>query len=363
MLRRAEAIKIDQDQDVGASPAPSETSFLHGAVGDMHSDIERAFTAAEPKAAPAFEPKPSGSPADRRRRDRRAMDQLRQEALQNIISRVEDRNFGGLREKVSWTRGFKPSRMVLLGVAIVAGGMAAFLVLQREAPAPAPTPEIVTEVVATPTKQVLVAADTIGVGERITASAVQWIDWPEASVKEEFITSEAMPDADTFLAGSVARYEFFAGEPIREKKLVKADRGFLSAILDGGMRGVSVPITAESASGGFILPNDHVDVVLTRVSDARQSSQTILENVRVLAINAQLGEPEASGAPDAPAVFSGPAIATLALGPTEAEMIVAATSMGSLSLVLRSVTDFTDAEAAERRAANLAIRLTSPFWK
>lgn len=348
-----------------AEPEPAATSFLHGAVGEMQAGIERAFSAPAEPAQPAFEVKASGSAADRRRRDRRGMDALREEALQNIISQVEDRNFGGLREKVSWTRGIKPSRVMLLAVAIVAGGLAAYLVTQRAAPAPAPepTPAIVTEVVAAPTRQVLVAKDAIGVGERLTASAVQWIDWPEASVAPEFITSEAMPDAETFLAGSVARYEFFAGEPIREQKLVKADRGYLSAILEDGMRGVSVPISAESASGGFILPNDHVDVVLSRVTDAGQSSQTVLQNVRVLAVNAQLGEPETSGSPDAPAVFTGAAIATLALDPKGAEVIIGASAMGTLSLVLRSVSDFADAEAAAHRAANQSIRLTSPFWK
>jgi pilus assembly protein CpaB len=355
MLRRAQAIKIDQEDMPQSAPAPdaATTSFLHGgAVGDMQADLERAFTM-----------RPSGSPADRRRGERRGMDALRYEALQSVISQVEDRNFGGLREKVSWTRGLKPSRLVLLGVAIVAGGFAAFLATQRQEPAPEPVETVVTEVVAAPTKQVLVARDPIRVGQRLTASTVQWIDWPESAVAAEFITSERVPDADTFMEGSVARYEFFAGEPIREQKLVKSDRGYLSAILDDGMRGVSVPITAESASGGFVLPNDHVDVVMTRVTDGGQSSQTILQNVRVLAINAQLGEPEASGTPDAPAVFTGAAIATLALDPTQAELIIGATSMGSLSLVLRSVSDMEDPEAARRRATNQAIRLTSPFWK
>ena len=369
MLRRVQAIKIDQDDAPEPAPktAPSEdanASFLRGgAVGDMQADLERAFTTRREPETPTFQVRPSGSPGDRRRADRRGMDALRYEALQNVISQVEDRNFGGLREKVSWTRGLKPSRLALLGVAILAGGVAAFLATQREQPAPEPETTVVTEIVAAPTKQVLVARDPIRVGQRLTASTVQWTDWPEASVAPEFITSEQMPDADTFMEGSVARYEFFAGEPIREQKLVKSDRGYLSAILDDGMRGVSVPIAAESASGGFVLPNDHVDVVMTRVTDAGQSSRTILENVRVLAINAQLGEPESSGTPDAPAVFSGPAIATLALDPTQAELIIGATSMGSLSLVLRSVVNVENHDDARRRAANQAIRLTSPFWQ
>src|SRR5690606_41642292 len=119
MLRRVQAIKIDQDDAPEPAPktAPSEdanASFLRGgAVGALQADLERASATRREPETPTFQVRPSGSPGDRRRADRRGMDALRYEALQNVISQVEDRNFGGLREKVSWTRGLKPSRLAL----------------------------------------------------------------------------------------------------------------------------------------------------------------------------------------------------------------------------------------------------------
>jgi hypothetical protein len=188
VLRRVQKIRIDDDmaleQETPPEPAPA-ASLRRGSVGDMQDDIERAFSAhPEPTPAELEAMRPLGRPAERRKADRRGMDALREEALQSILSQVEDGNFGGLRQKVGAARGFRPSRLMLLSVAIVAGGFAAFLVLQREQPAPAaaPAPEIVTEIVAAPTKQVLVAREAIRVGERLNASVVHWMDWPETAV-------------------------------------------------------------------------------------------------------------------------------------------------------------------------------------
>jgi pilus assembly protein CpaB len=169
------------------------------------------------------------------------------------------------------------------------------------------------------------------------------------------------------MTGAVARFEIFPGEPIREQKLVHADQGYLSAVLASGERGVSVSVTADSASGGFIVPNDHVDVVLARSTSAGQISQTILHNVRVLAINTRLGETGKTGAPTDPAdphaeIFAGQAIATLELDPTQTEVIINAGAQGKLSLVLRSLTDSAEVDKVALSPANQAIRMTSPFW-
>jgi pilus assembly protein CpaB len=111
-----------------------------------------------------------------------------------------------------------------------------------------------------------------------------------------------------------------------------------------------------------------VDVVLTRASElGGKSSQTILHNVRVLAIDARLGgagQPREAGTdemsvgPEAE-VFHDGAIATLALDPRQAEVIINATASGQLSLILRSVTDFAE---VDRSDINQKIRMTSPFW-
>src|SRR5690606_3625979 len=132
-------------------------------------------------------------------------------------------------------------------------------------------------------------------------------------------------------------------EPIREAKLVHSDQGYLSAVITQGMRAVSIPVTPESASGGYIVPNDRVDVVLTRSGSAY--SETILANVRVLAIGKRLGEVGTAAGPADPQepssqVFEGSQVATLELSPTQSETILNATSAGRLALVLRSVVDF-----------------------
>jgi len=292
------------------------------------------------------------------------MDALRAEALRTLISQVEDRNFGGLRDKVSWPSRLKPSRLALLAVALVAGGMAAFLALQREPTAVPAAPEPVVEVVAAPTAQVLVARADVGIGQRLTEASVGWEEWPLSSVLPQFITSEAVPDAPVELAGSVARSGILAGEPIRSEKLVDAAGGYLSAVLGDGQRGVSVMVSAEAASGGFVTPGDRVDVLLTRVAEMGQDVDTILSNVQVLAINNRLGQEEAP--PDEGPqgdVFTGSAIATLALDPTQAEVITAASTMGQLSLVLRSSAETVEEVPDAARATNQFIRLTSPFWK
>lgn len=309
---------------------------------------------------------------DRRQGERRGMEALRAEALQQIITRVEDRNFGGLRNQVHWNAGFKQSRIILIAIAILAGSMAAYLAVQRPA-APVAPPEVVApivEVVAEPRTRVLVAKDTIRIGERLTEASFEWIEWPDSALRSDFVTATASPAAATEMSGSTARFAFFPGEPIRAEKLLPAGGGsFLAAVLGGGMRGVSVNVTADTASGGFVVPGDHVDVVLTRSTEAGgQTSRTILANVRVLAINSQLGasEPPAAGSAEGtgasqPAVF-GSAIATLELDATAAEVITTATAHGQLSLFLRATADAGKGATDFQSPANQAIRLSSPFW-
>lgn len=310
---------------------------------------------------------PTGAPGqpfvERRKSDRRGVDQLRAEALQAVISRVEDRNFGGLRTQVHWSQGMKRSRILLLAVAVVAGGMAAFLATQRDQVVTEAVAKPALEVIAEPTMQVLVARAEIGAGQRLTAASMGWQEWPLDAVHPEFLTQGAAPDAITEVEGSVARSDFVAGEPIRQQKLSSAPEGSqLSAVLGVGKRAVSVTVAAESASGGFIAPNDRVDVLLTRSTDSDQWSDTILGNVRVLAINAQLGISEGEALPDQ-TVFTDHAIATLELDPTQTEVIMTAVTLGRLSLVLRPMSDGGDPLEVAQQAANQAIRMSSPFWQ
>jgi len=246
----------------------------------------------------------------------------------------------------------KPAQIMLLLVAVIAGGLAFFLATRGGDPA---APQIVTETVQEQKAQILVAKAPIGVGQRLTADAVEWQDWPEGAVRPEYITIATSPNAPVDVTGAVARFEFFAGEPIREQKLVRADQGYLSAVLEQGQRGVSIPVTAESGAGGFIVPNDRVDVVLSKTGDLGDTSETVLSNVKVLAIGKRLGEMGTTGGVEGAEgnpqsqVFEGSTIATLELDPSQSEIIINSAAIGRLSLVLRSIADFApSAVTAER---------------
>ena len=193
---------------------------------------------------------------ERRKLDRRSIDNLRTDVEWNVAEETED----GLFSRVGSKFPVKPARFALMAIAIIAGGSAAFIAT-RSTPEVAPPP--VTEYVAEARAQILVANETIKVGQRVTPAAIAWGEWPEDSVRADYITQTAQPDALTEMSGTVARFEIFPGEPIRAEKLSQRTDGFLSAILERGMRGVSVSVAAEAASGGFIAPNDRVDVLLT----------------------------------------------------------------------------------------------------
>jgi pilus assembly protein CpaB len=146
----------------------------------------------------------------------------------------------------------------------------------------------------------------------------------------------------------IARAPFIAGEPIREPKLVRADgSGFMAAILPTGMRAVSTEISAETGAGGFILPNDRVDVILTRRDKGGAdmvNSEIILPNVRVLAIDQAPKEKEGQNA------LVGRTV-TLELKPEQAETLARSRQAGTLSLALRSIADVNMAENSEEDAA------------
>ncbi len=259
------------------------------------------------------------------------------------------------------------SRIILVLVALLAGGLAAFLAMNAGSGQPAEP--AVTQVVAEAKDHVLVAATNVGIGQRLTQADVAWKEWP-AGGTAGYINQTESPNAIQDMEGAVARFELFPGEPILQSKLVRSDQGYLSAVLDKGMRGISISVSADSASGGFIVPNDHVDVILSRGGPSGTQSETILSNVRVLAINTRLGETGTTGAPDdgggdatadpKSQVFANTAIATLELDPGQAETVINATQLGKLSLALRSITDFspesTDNTGVQRNAPIKIIR-------
>ncbi len=229
----------------------------------------------------------------------------------------------------------KAARLVVLTVAIAAGGVAAMLAGRSEKPPEvktAPAPQIATT-------DVLVAKGDIAMGQTVSRGDVRWQEWPANAATGNFIRRSDRPNAIEALSGSIARAPFVGGEPIREVKLVNAKgSGFMAAILPTGMRAISTQISPETGAGGFILPNDHVDVILTRretdkaAGGETHSSQTVLTNVRVLAIDQNVQEK------DGQKVVVGKT-ATLELTPRQTETLALSQQLGTLSLALRSIAD------------------------
>jgi len=229
-----------------------------------------------------------------------------------------------------------PARIIILLVALVAGIGAAMLISNpTQAPAPA------ARIEAAPTVPVLVAAADIPVGNVVAAADLRWLDWPLASVPSGVVRKDEAPQAEAELTGQVARYGMLASEPIRREKLIKTDgTGFLSAVLPSGMRAVAISTDSRGANtaGGFILPNDRVDVIVTVKGPAVEGegdtflSDTILRNLRVLAIGQNVQERNGEK------VVIGET-ATLEVEPGQAETLFRSQKVGSLSLSLRSLKD------------------------
>src|ERR1700683_4590248 len=236
------------------------------------------------------------------------------------------------------------ARIVVLTVALGAGGIAAYLASGSDNK-PAPT----EPVAQMQTVDVLVAKSDIGLGQTVTPEDMLWQTWPAATASSTFIRRNERPDANTQIAGSIARSPFIAGEPIREPKLVKANgSGFMAAVLPGGMRAVSTEISPETGAGGFILPNDRVDVMLSRREKSGDrdivTSEIILGNIRVLAIDQAPREKDGQNSVVGKT-------ATLELRPGQAEVLARARQTGTISLALRSLVD-AHASSAPRAEAS-----------
>jgi pilus assembly protein CpaB len=232
----------------------------------------------------------------------------------------------------------KAARLVVLGVAVAAGGIAAYLAAGSKPP---PPPPAAAPVVQLETTDVLVAKSDLGRGQVIETSDIGWQTWPAAAANSNYIKKSDRPNAITEFTGAVVRVALVAGDPIRDPNVVMAKTsGFLAAVLPKGMRAVAIEISPEAGAGGFILPDDHVDVMLTRRDKAAEKatgvekfvSDTILRNVRVLAVDqtidtkggtkTQLGK-----------------TATLELTEDQAETLALSRQLGTLSLTLRSILD------------------------
>ncbi len=237
----------------------------------------------------------------------------------------------------------KPARIVVLVIAIAAGGIAALLAGRSNSP----PPQAPFQLAQIDTVEVLVARRDIGTGHTVSAADVSWQSWPAASVGPQLMRRTNRADGIEQIAGSIARTPFSAGEPIREEKLIKANgSGYLAAMLPSGLRAVSTEVTPETGVAGFVLPNDRVDVILTRPTKTANgdvyTSETVLTNIKVLAIDQTVEEKSGER------VVVGK-IATLESTSEQAETIALARRLGTLSLALRSLRDGEDDPNARSR--------------
>jgi pilus assembly protein CpaB len=229
------------------------------------------------------------------------------------------------------------TRIAVLGLAIVAALLAAYLA--KGFLGNRPTKNEVVEVNTAPTTDVLVALKDVQMGDKLAGGHVGWQPWPDNAISPQMITKASNPDAVTTMEQARARVAIFEGEPIIEKKLVLPNQnGFMSAILPKGMRAISVRISEETGAGGFILPNDRVDVILTRKRDEGgvpvADSETVMTDVRVLAIDQTFRQDEETNQ-----VVVAKRTATLELDPHQAEVVSMAETAGLLSLALRSIAE------------------------
>lgn len=227
-------------------------------------------------------------------------------------------------------------RILLFGMALASGGGAAWLVASMGAEGPADA--FATESREPRTEEVLVAAVDLEHGAQLGIDQLRWESWPVERTQSSFILRSDRPGAPEELAGSVLRSFLVAGTPLVLQSLAPTKSSLLSATLARGKRAVAISISAEKTAGGFILPNDRVDVLLSaqcRPADGCTSGisvRTILKNVRVLAID------QSGGKETSESSLIGKT-ATLELAPEQVETLIGAEASGTLSLVLRSAVD------------------------
>lgn len=253
----------------------------------------------------------------------------------------------------------KPARLLVLAVAGLAAGGAAMLMMQSP---PAPDAVVVEKKGAVATTDVLIAATDLPIGQTLRDADIRWQAWPSDLVPPGAIArADGQNAALTEFEGSIVRQALLAGEPVRREKLVKANsNAFMSAILPTGMRAYAINIDTRgsNAAGGFILPNDRVDILrIYRDDEASksggvdvQNAETLLPNIRVLAIGQNVqdrnGEKVVTGE-----------TATLEVTPSQAETLALGQRTGQLSLVLRSLADAGVMEAARQDKADGSLTL------
>lgn len=223
-------------------------------------------------------------------------------------------------------------RLVVLGLALVAAAGAAFMVRSMLGGGTPPV-EAKNAPPVIAMSEVLVANTNLTPGQKLLPEQVRWEKWPSSSVDASFITHGAVASEEEATKGVVVRSSMLQGQPITSNAIVHADAaGFMAAMLSPGMRAVSIIVSAESGAGGFVLPNDRIDVIQTRRINNSALSRTVLSNVRVLAVDQTFAQEK-----DTKTVIG--KTATVEVTPEQAETLTSAQGGGQLSLALRPLGD------------------------
>ncbi|HTU12280.1 MAG TPA: Flp pilus assembly protein CpaB [Allosphingosinicella sp.] len=233
-------------------------------------------------------------------------------------------------------------KIVLLVGALLIAGVTAIMAKNMFSGAGAPQAEATTPQQAPQGPEVLVATRTLPVGTIIDAEAFRYQPWPQGLVQDAyFARGEGGTDPQS-LIGTVVRSEITAGQPLTQGAIVRpGERGFLAAALGPGMRAVTVGVSATSGVAGFVFPGDRVDLVLTQEVEGGgdgpplRASETVVRNIRVLAVDQRLNSRDEAGNQVAQTVST----ITFEATPKIAEKIAVAQTIGQLSLSLRSLAD------------------------
>lgn len=232
-------------------------------------------------------------------------------------------------------------KIVLLVGALIVAAVTAVMAKNMFSGASAPQAQAGPVVPAGP--QVLVATRALPVGTIIDAEAFRYQPWPEGLVQDAYYTQGGEGAADPqSLIGTVVRTDISAGQPVTRGALIRpGERGFLAAALGPGMRAVTVPVSATSGVAGFIFPGDRVDIVLTQQVEGGgdgtplRVSETIIRNIRVLAVDQRINARDEEGNQ----VAQNTSTVTFEATPKIAEKIAVAQTIGQMSLSLRSLAD------------------------
>ena len=249
-------------------------------------------------------------------------------------------------------------RILIIGLIILAlsvAGISTYLIQNFSTPEAIQALEEKAEPIKT---QVLVANKPLNPGDILNSNNMDWRPWPEESMSEFYASVQKDDQKEVKfkeLVDSVVRQPIQAGEPVLMSKVFKSDGpGFMAGMLDKGMRAVSVPVTEDTGVAGFILPGDRVDILIvhTKGKDAiRKTSpkpkvttggevikplnvldamtETILQDIHVLAVDQVVGKPEGNALPGK--------TVTLQLTPKQAEILITGRAMGQIALVLRDI--------------------------